>query len=210
MAILATYALCSVEDVKEILGIDSGDHSKDNLIIRKINMATEMIESYCNLSYGHHFKETTYTDEVYDGYNGLEMVLRMYPVSVLTSFSFRESSENTNNWQVIDTEDYFPNLNRGVINGYPGGTRFSSFRVTYTAGFSTIPWDLAEACATVAAYYIENSTSGTTVKRKQEGQREIEYFPIAGSSSSGSSGDTIIEQLNLDGVLNRYVMYVFV
>ena len=37
MAQLLSYSLATVADVKESLGIDAGDTSKDNLIIRKIN-----------------------------------------------------------------------------------------------------------------------------------------------------------------------------
>lgn len=79
-------------------------------------------------------------------------------------------------------------------------------RVTYTAGYSTIPADLAEAAATLAAFWVENSTSGTNVKRKKEGQREIEYFDS--NSSSGGNNQSTIESLGLDDLLNRYVQYV--
>jgi hypothetical protein len=45
---LLSYALCSLFDVKESMGIASSDQSWDNLIIRKINQATRQIEAYCD------------------------------------------------------------------------------------------------------------------------------------------------------------------
>lgn len=205
MADLVSYALCTVADVKESLGIDSGDTSKDNLIKRKINMATEMIESYCNLATNHHFKETTYTNEVYDGINGDQLALLMRPATAVSSFQYLNSGENIDSWDTIDTEDYFIDFNSGLLNGFSSGNNFGSIRVTYTAGYATIPWDLSEACATIVAFLVDNGTSGGGIKRKREGQREIEYFQAG--SNAGGSGDSLIEQLNLDGVLNRYVMY---
>lgn len=203
MANLVSWALTSVQDVKETLGIASGDTSKDNLIIRKINQATQMIESFCNLSYNHHFAETTYTNEEYDGQGSNAISLYMRPVSTVSSFQYRTSPDATNDWDDIDTDNYFLDGSAGVLELLFNQTRgWNRYRVTYTAGYSDIPADLAEACASIAAFYIENSGSGTAVKKKQEGQRSIEYF----DPSSGGSG-SVIEQLGLDDVLQRYIQY---
>lgn len=203
MASLNSWALTTVADVKESLGIDAGNTSKDNLIIRKINMATEMIESYCNLPYNHHFKEATYTNEVYDGTYTDQIPLLMRPVSAVSSFGYRNSGENVDSWSTIDSEDYFTDLSSGLINGYNTLSSYSGYRVTYTAGYATIPADLAEACATLAAYLVDNISGGSGIKRKREGGREIEYFQAGGGGSSGS----ILDDLSLDDVLNRYRMY---
>lgn len=206
MAVLLSYALCSVADVKETMGIDAGDTSKDNLIIRKINQATLMIEGFCNLSYGHHFKETTYTNEEYDGTGIDQLVLRMRPVTSVASFQYRNSVENQDDWDDTDSEFYFSDLSAGVLDLLNTQTKnYNSYRVTYTAGFSTIPADLAEACAVLAAYMVENSSAGTAVKRKREGQREIEYFQS--NSGGGNNSNSLIEQLGIDEMLSRYINY---
>lgn len=203
MADLLSYALTSVDDVKESLGIDSGDTSKDNLIKRKINQATLYIETYCGLARDHHFKETTYTDEEYDGARGNSLVLRMRPVSTITSFQVRNSNASDGTFSDVESELYFKDLSAGIIelitNTYGGWNRY---RVTYTAGYSTIPFDLSEACVTLASYYVENSASGTAVKKKQEGQISIEYF-----DSKGTGDGSVIDQLGLDEVLSRYKQY---
>lgn len=203
MADLLSYALTSVADVKESLGIDSGDTSQDNLIKRKINQATLFIESYCNLARDHHFAQTTYTNEEYDGTGRNTIVLRMRPVSSISSFQRRNSTLSDGTFEDVESELYFKDLTAGIIelvvNTNYGWNRY---RVTYTAGYSTIPADLAEACVTLASYYVDNSASGTAVKKKQEGSRSIEYF-----QNAGSSDNSIIDQLGLDDLLSRYKQY---
>lgn len=203
MATLLDYALTTVADVKESLGIDAGNTSQDNLIIRKINQATLMIEGFCNLPYNHHFKETTYTNEEYDGTGSNQLVLKMRPVTSISSFQYRDTVDNQDNWSDTESEDYFSNLSAGVLDLLNTQTNnFNAYRVTYTAGFSTIPADLAEACVMLASALVENSSSGTAIKRKREGQREVEYF------QSGSTGtDSLIESLGIDDMLSRYINY---
>lgn len=204
MAQLLSYALTTVADVKESLGIDAGDTSKDNLIIRKINQATLYIESYCSLPRDHHFALTTYTNEEYDGVGKNTIVLKMRPVVSLTSFQGRNSVTSDGTFDNIESELYFTDLNAGVIELLFTTTHsWNMYRVTYSAGYSTIPFDLSEACVTLACFYVENSASGTAVKKKQEGQRSIEYF----QNSGGGTGDSVIDQLGIDDLLSRYKQY---
>lgn len=203
MATLLSYALSTVADVKESLGIDAGDTSKDNLIIRKINQATLFIENYCSLSRDHHFKSTTYTNEQYDGVGKNTIMLRMRPVITLSSFQGRSAVTSDGSFTDIESELYFTDLSAGVLELLFNTTNsWNMYQVTYTAGYATIPADLAEACVTLACYYVENSASGTVVKKKQEGSRSIEYFQ-AGANSS----DSLVDQLGLDDLLNRYKQY---
>lgn len=202
MADLLSYALTTVADVKESLGIASSDTSQDNLIKRKINQATLFIEGYCGLSYNHHFKETTYTDEEFDGTGNNTIVLRARPVSSITSFQRRNSTLSDGGFDNVESELYFSDLTAGVIETVNRNNwGWNRYRVTYTAGYATIPADLAEAAVILASYYVENSASGTAVKKKQEGQRSIEYF------DSSSSSNSIIDSLGLDDLLSRYKQY---
>lgn len=194
MANLLSYALCTVADVKEILNIDSGNTSKDNLIIRKINQSTRVIENYC----GRRFTATDYT-EYYDGIGGSELELRNRPVNSVTSLSARNVITNQDSFDIADTDDYFIDESAGIIEflGSFNGL-YDSWKVVYNAGYDTIPEDVAEACAQMAAYLIENGTSSSNVKIKQEGQRKVEYFDTSGSSQS------LIESLGLDEMLDPY------
>lgn len=194
MATLLDYALCSVSDVKELLGIASSDNTKNNLIIRKINQATEIIEGYCR----RRFKETTYTDEIYDGTGTDQLGLLNYPISAVT-LSMRDTTLNEADFNSVDSELFFIDSTSGLLNGvgsFYGG--WGQYRVTYTAGYSTIPSDLAEACATLAAYFVSNDPSMSAfVTRKKEGSREISY------SDTANRGN-LYEQLGIQITLDRY------
>lgn len=200
MATLYSYALITLADVKETLGISSGDSSKNNLIIRKINQATDIIEGWCGLDTDHHLAQTTYTDEEYDGTGTLELVLRAKPVTAVSSFQVRSNIENISDWDDIASTDYFINEHSGILEGLNSlAENYNLYRVSYTAGYSTIPADLAEACATLAAYLVENAQTGSGVKSKQEGSRKIEYH-------QPSQGDSLVTQLGIDDVLTRYML----
>lgn len=196
MATLLSFALTTLADVKESLGIDAGNTSKDNLIIRKINQATKMIENYCN----RRFKETTYTQEEYNGQLIDQFVLRQAPITAFSILQVRDTSLNTNDWTTIDTQQYFRDDNAGILNAIASFYgRWNRWRVTYTAGYATIPEDVAEACATLAAFIVENGVSGQTIRRKTEGSRMIEYH------NPNQTEKSLIEQLGLDDLLDAYV-----
>lgn len=201
MADLLSYALVDVASVKESLGIPSANTSKDNLIKRKINQATLNIETFCNLARDHHFKEATYTDELYKGNGSDQLVLKMRPVSSLTSFKRADSTESDSSYDDVESDLYRLNEEAGIIElVFSQGGYWWEYKVTYVAGFSTIPADLAEACVSLASFYVDNGTSGTNVKKKQEGRRSIEYF-------QGQNSDSIIKDLGLDDTLSRYINY---
>lgn len=197
MASLNSWALTTVADVKESLGIDAGDSTQDNLIKRKINQATDMIESYCGKNNSQHFASTSYTDE-YDGTGTNQLILKNRPVISITSFQGRNTSENIADWTDVDSELYFTDTTAGVIDLlFAISMNWNIMRVIYTAGFATIPSDLAEACVTLACYLIDNASTGGGVKKKEQGPKSIEYFP-------SSQGESVITQLGLDDILQRY------
>ena len=203
MASLLSYSLCSVADVKESLGIPSSDTTKDNLIIRKINQATLAIEKYC----GRRFAETTYTDTVYSGTNTDQIVLRQRPITDTTPLVLgtRDTSLNNDDFDDVESDLYFVNESAGVLDlNFRATGHWDKYRVTYSAGYATIPADLGEACASLACFYVnEADATSLGVAEKQEGQRRVKY---AGSSGSGGglSFIGIIAQLGIDEIINSY------
>lgn len=199
MAVLNTWALTTLADVKESLGISAGDTSKDNLIIRKINQATDAIENYCGLDTDHHLAETTYTNEEYDGTGTRELFLRAKPVTAVSNLAERGTTENSSDWSTISTSDYFIGEYSGLIKAlFTFSTPYNLYRISYTAGFATIPSDLAEACVMLVAYLVDNSATGSAVKSKHEGRRSIEYF-------QPKENESLIKQLGIDDILDRYI-----
>lgn len=199
MATLLSYALCSVADVTSTPGFPSG--IDNDYVIRKINQATEMIERFT----GRRFKETTYTDEEYDATNSNQLILKQRPITSSVSLGIRDSSLNENDWETVDAERYFSDNNAGLLElSFNAGGSWNRYRVTYTAGYSTIPADLAEAAATLAAFLVSNPTGGTNVRRKQEGQRELEYF---NTETTGTADSALFRQLGIYGTLLAYANY---
>jgi hypothetical protein len=179
MTNLLTYALTNLADVKESLGIASGIATYDNLVRRKINQATEMIETYCD----RRFLSTVYTDEEYDGTGIDELRLNQYPITAFTSLSVRDTPLNESDWETTDSELYFVDLDTGILRLlFNAGGRWGRYKVTYTAGYTAanLPQDLTEACVVLACYLVNtsptmNSLALSGVKSKREGQRSIEY-----------------------------------
>lgn len=198
MASLLSYALTNVADVKESLGISSGDTSKDNLITRNINKSTRAIESYCS----RRFKETTYTQEEYNPTHIDELVLKQRPITATQAFSLevRNTGINADNWETIDSQLYFVDTSSAVVyclfrmNG-----RWKRFRATYSAGYVTIPEDLAEACVNLACYYT-NYPDGRNigVQELREGQRQIRYL------NTTQTFRTLLENLGVDQIVDSY------
>lgn len=201
MANLLSYALCSLEDVKESLSIPSSVTTYDNLLKRKINQATRAIEAYC----GRRFKETTYTGEVYNGTNIDQITLKQRPISAIT-LRGRDTVLNEADFTDVDSELYFVDTEAGILNlTFSAVGRWGAYTVDYTAGYSTIPEDLAEACVSLACFYFNNANgSDVGVSRKQEGQRSIQY------SNGGQSFKTITEQLGIDTIIDSYANYPIV
>jgi len=198
MASLNAWALTTLADVKETLGIDSGNTTSNNLIIRKINQATDMIESYCGKNNSQHFISTVYTNEEYDGTGTEQLILKNRPVITLTLLEQRNTTLNNADFSTVTTDLYFTDKTAGVIDGrFEFLQYFNLYRVTYTAGFATIPSDLAEACATLASYLYDNASTGSGVKKKSQGPKNIEYF-------QPTQGESLITQLGIDETLQRY------
>ncbi len=204
MATLVSYALCSLSDVKESLGIASSDTSSDNLIIRKINAATDMIETFT----GRRFKLTMYTNVEYDASGINQIVLKQRPVTSLAAFGIRDSNLNEDDWEEIDSELYFVDTGAGVLDlNFRSSGEWNRYRVSYTAGYSVVPADLVEACATLAAFLTQNPTGNVAqVRTKEEGQRRIEYFDTQ-AASNGSSDTALFRQIGIYGTLMAHTNY---
>jgi hypothetical protein len=198
MASLLSYALTNLSDVKESLGIASSDTSYDNLIIRNINKATLAIENYC----GRRFLDTTYTQEQYNPTQTNELILKQRPITTTSPFLFeiRNSILNEDSWETITSDLYFTDNNAGLLYlNFQATGLWKRFRVTYSAGYATIPADLAEACVALAAYWTINADgSQIGVQEVREGQRQKRYL------NTSLDFDTIAQNLGIDQILSSY------
>jgi hypothetical protein len=194
MATLNDNALTSLADVKESLNVPSSDHTKDNLIIRKINQASQAIENYCERV----FKAADYVEQI-NGSDTDELTLRQRPVNTFTSLEYRSGVTNVDSWFTMSSNYYFVDNSPGLLKLLFGARgKWDAWRATYNAGYTTIPSDLQEACASLAAYYVQNADALVQVRSKQEGQRRIDYY-------QGITGfRNLCVQLGIDQILDGY------
>lgn len=187
---LVSYALTTLADVKEALGIT--DNTQDSLLTNLINRATDIIEKYCD---GRRFASTDYTNEEYDGDGSHFLTLKNFPVSALTSVQRMTGDFTTPSWDTLDSSMYKYLDEEGQIyytGGFSSGIR--NYRASYTAGYTTIPNDLAQACITLVSY-LKNQTKSVGMKSETLG----EYSYTKDDDITAS-----IKNLGLDEILEAY------
>lgn len=129
------WALTTRARVMDFMGITSLTAQQENVLDRIIDAVTDYIEHFC----GRRFKSTAYAEE-FNGDGSRDYTAKHYPISAITSLQYRNSSANEDSWTSMDTEDYFYDLNSGIIM-LSGNSRFIFFsdylyRLNYTAGFA--------------------------------------------------------------------------
>ena len=186
MAVDKSYALTTRDRVIDFLELKNLSATDNAIIDIFIETATEFIENYCE----RRFKKTTYTNEVYDG-DGSEFIrLKQYPVISTESvtLSRRSSASNEDDWDSIDSEDYFVDYDNGIIE-YVKGMKFQNYprhyRVTYTAGFDfdnsttfladTEAGDVEYACWKLIAVMWNRRKADPSVQSEKLGNYAVTY-----------------------------------
>jgi hypothetical protein len=147
---LAPNSLTTLEAVKAYLKIQTELTTEDTQILEDlINASSNQIEGYCKRK----FKEQTHTDEEYDG-NGMKyLYLQNYPVTSITSIIEDDISLTTDEYKVKKKNGTLikvgSNWSKGDIN----------ILVTYTAGYTQIPYDLELACKHLVMSYFKSDVA---------------------------------------------------
>jgi hypothetical protein len=192
MAIVA-YALTTLDHLKEVLGETTNDNN--TLLENIINRATDTIESYCN---NRRFKSTVYTEEMYDGTGTHYINLRQYPVTEVTVVEQNNGIAGDPHWDVVDSD-----LGSYIEDGHGPGQLYyehvfvrgaRNYRTTYTAGYTTIPYDLEQACLDLCVWFYKQRQ---TLVMKSETLGEYSY------TKETLTGNPI-ENLGLDLILEKY------
>lgn len=134
-----TYNITTKTKVKNYLNISSD--SDNDLLDTLCNSITAWIEKFCN---GRRFKSTEYTEELYDGdnLNGRWLQTNNYPVTSWTKLEYNAGSTSNPNWVEYDESDYETYNNQGIVWFDRLETGKRNIRVTYTAGYDSMPYDL--------------------------------------------------------------------
>ena len=155
--------LCTIADVKEMLGNITGTGSDDKLQ-RLVNSQSLRIARYCGRTFGNGTQVYT---ETRDGSGTPKMLLRKWPATAVTSVTangvlISQSVNNGAGWvaSVWDGVSFpipacfvaltsggaWPSLN-GPVQQLPGSfpPGQQNVVIVYSAGFATVPFDLNQA-----------------------------------------------------------------
>lgn len=151
--------IVGLSELKQYLGITNED--EDGPLTAIMQAANDAVEKACDRT----FKSTVYTDEVYDGTGTSELILKHYPVTVLSVVKYGEASPFT----TVASADY-GFTSEGIITLLYGGifdkiARY--WRITYTAGYAdaVMPSDLKWATTEIGVFFYKmKSRLGITSK----------------------------------------------
>lgn len=139
---LDVNALTTLANVREYLQTPAADTTKDNLLTRLINVASAAIESFC----GRKFKSRSFTEtHYYDDYESAQNILtKQFPITALTSITDDGVALTADELAECENRTTYIRLDE---------ERSGTIVITYTAGYTTIPYDLEQACVLLVHYY---------------------------------------------------------
>ncbi len=208
---LASYALTSLEAVKEELGISVSDTSQDNRLTRLINAASSAIAKYCSRS----FERALVVDERQPLAGGPRVVFNRPPLNEITSITVEDQATT------FDTTAYIlENAEAGIVfmkAGLPAysmarwgiaqnrqpGTEAPILLLTYDGGYTTqaqsdeedgdfegddvtLPPDLETACIDLVSYYNAQRGAAGVIVSETLGDASVDYADS--SSTDENSG----------------------
>jgi hypothetical protein len=164
---LLDYALVQLNDAKSFLDYTGSDSDMELLI----NAVTEFIEGRTQ----RRFKSTDYAQERYDGTGNEELCLNQFPVITMTLLEKSTTADNSNSWESIDSDDYWVDESAGII---AKTTRFvkgkENYRVTYTAGFTTIPYDIQFLAMSLIDHFLKLK-KGSGIRSESLGDHSVTF-----------------------------------
>lgn len=184
-------ALIKLFEVKRRLGINTDDH--DLLLIDLIEDVSSIIETYC----GRHFSVADYI-EYQDGTGEEYFLTNEWPINSIASI-YDDPDRTFSSSSLVDTTYYTYYANEGKVSlvstdsiiGVNLYTIFSSGRqnikITYNAGYTTIPSDLKMIASEIMMKKFKNIQDKRT-----------------GMTSIGSAGETM--SYNLEDMLPEHKM----
>jgi len=172
---LLSYALVSLADTREHLGVPATNTDFDTIIERFINATTDRIEKIT----GRRLAQRASITEYHDGIGNDSFLLNEWPCAKPTEVWIDSNSLFTTAEDQLDTADYELELStRGegvgiVLIGcrrlFPRGKR--NVKIVYDGGYATVPYDLQDA-AFWGVEFLWNMRSddsiGTMVKGKNQ------------------------------------------
>ena len=146
-----TYSLISLDNVVKFIGQDSFNSDDSDLIEDLINRVSTLFESYMNREI-----LTRETTEYHDG-KGLSVLFpKQYPITTISGIWDDYDWEWTSD-DLVDSDDYrIVDSNYIVFKDITLGAYSQNIKIIYTAGYTSTPEDIAQACITEVARMFKN------------------------------------------------------
>ena len=165
--------LVTLEEYKTYVGISSPN--QDDSIQSIIPKVSQLVKTYCRRTFLDWVDETK--TEVFSG--GDYLVLEEFPVLSVGGVEYSSDYGKTytslteyDDW-VLDVENqYIKPLN--PFNTFTRG--INAYRVSYTAGYETLPGDLKLAVLDLITYYLKNDSAVHSAKAPGTNTVQIEYI----------------------------------
>jgi hypothetical protein len=158
------YNLTTKDKVKAHLGITGNDYN--DLLDNLCNQITAFIEKVCG---NRRFKETTYTNEIYDGDSFRNYLqLKQYPIIELIKIEYKENDV----WKEYNPRDY--EKYESMIYFYYPQPGKKNIRISYKAGYKDIPYDL-EMLATKLVARIFEKRKAEGLKSESLGEARVDF-----------------------------------
>lgn len=150
--------LCQLADVKDYLGITTT--ATDSVLTTLVNNAGAFIERYCNRV----FEQASYT-ETRNGNGASAIFMRNVPIISVQSVSVDGTSvpaapDAISYGYIFDSNKVYLRgdarinpVTPGIFAGYPPtfSRGIQNITIAYTAGYPTVPMDIAQACIELVA-----------------------------------------------------------
>lgn len=166
--------LVTKAEYKAYAGISSTN--QDSEIDSLIPKVSELVKSYCRRTFVDYIDEAKI--EVFNG-GFTELVLAESPVTQIISVSYSDDYGQTYT-KLAKFTDWIVQGDT-VIAIQPGGfkEKLAGYKVSYFAGYETLPDDLKLATLDIVEYYLKNSAAVHSTRQISSNTMQVEY--VSGS-----------------------------
>lgn len=178
-------AYATLESLKLDLGIDTSDTSKDDVLNMYLEDASSLIDKY--IGYGLTAQDYVEKFDIEDVPNWNVILLKAKPINTVHYIKLNDNTLDTSAYEVY--EDHIV-----LRTGYIG---LNVLEISYNAGYSAIPRDIAVVCRKLAGimYQFKNNIY---ISAERSGTLSIQY---TGTEKAGNLSE-LIDSFKL--VLDKY------
>ena len=168
--------LITKAEYKAYVGINSDN--QDTAIDSLIPKVSELVKSYCGRTFIDYVDDAK-TETFSGGYSAY--IPKEQPLLSLVSLEASENYGQTYT-SLVEYTDFVVDQEEGtIVSTYPDGfeKRINGYKVSYFAGFETIPQDLKLVVFDLITFYLKNDAVSHMQKTTAAGGLQLEYLTNA-------------------------------